>query len=120
MSDHRSRAAAEHRKRNPEKARAWNAVQRAVKSGLLVRPEKCSRCDVECKPEASHDDYDRPLDVEWLCKTCHRHKDRPLAEECPHGHPFDEENTYRDPRGYRCCRQCRKEASRREYERRTA
>lgn len=120
MSDHRSRAAAEHRKRNPEKARAWNAVQRAVKSGRLTRPDSCGRCGAKCRPEASHDDYARPLDVEWLCRTCHRHKDRPLRPTCPQGHPFDDLNTYHDSRGYRGCKTCRKEASRREYERRTA
>jgi hypothetical protein len=29
---------------------------------------------------------------------------------CPHGHPFDEENTYHHPKGYRACRACQREA----------
>lgn len=33
---------------------------------------------------------------------------------CPHGHPYDEKNTYRDPRGYRVCRICRRESNRKE------
>lgn len=39
-----------------------------------------------------------------------------MAEKthCVHGHPFDEENTIRDWRGYRTCRQC---AQRREQQR---
>lgn len=32
---------------------------------------------------------------------------------CVHGHPFDEENTYREGDGYRRCRTCRREAGRR-------
>lgn len=32
---------------------------------------------------------------------------------CDAGHPFDEGNTYRDPRGWRGCRACRQEATRR-------
>lgn len=32
---------------------------------------------------------------------------------CLNGHPFDDENTYRDPRGGRGCRTCRRERSRR-------
>jgi len=36
---------------------------------------------------------------------------------CPEGHPFDEENTYVNPRGERQCRACMREASRRYKER---
>lgn len=63
------------RKANPEKGAAHNKVYRAVKSGRLVRPDACERCGKAGKVEASHDDYDRPLDVEWLCRPCHRRKD---------------------------------------------
>lgn len=31
---------------------------------------------------------------------------------CPVGHPYDEANTYRTPRGGRQCRQCRRDAQR--------
>lgn len=32
---------------------------------------------------------------------------------CPHGHPYDEENTYRDAQGRRYCRACNRAAARR-------
>jgi hypothetical protein len=33
---------------------------------------------------------------------------------CPHGHPYDEENTYHRPgSGHRVCRACSREAKRR-------
>ena len=30
------------------------------------------------------------------------------ATHCPHGHPYDEANTYRDPRGWLRCRTCKR------------
>jgi hypothetical protein len=38
--------------------------------GWLI-PEPCRRCG---KPETQkhHPDYDRPLEVEWLCVPCHQ------------------------------------------------
>jgi hypothetical protein len=69
------RASREFRARNPEKQRAWWAVSNAVRSGRLVRPKNCQRCGKACHPQASHDDYSKPLDVEWLCAMCHNEKD---------------------------------------------
>lgn len=63
------------REKNPEKNAAHCRVYRAVRNGTLVRPDRCERCDKECKPEASHDDYAKPLEVEWLCRPCHVRKD---------------------------------------------
>lgn len=68
------------RQKHPEKKSAWNKVNKAVKAGRLIRPGACERCHLECAPEASHDDYTRPLDVEWLCKSCHTDKDKTLRE----------------------------------------
>lgn len=61
---------------NPEKAKAWWAVKVAVRDGVLVRPEECQKCGSGSQTiEASHTDYSRQLDVEWLCPLCHRQKD---------------------------------------------
>lgn len=43
-----------------------------IRSGDIKRPGKCSACGAECQPEAHHNDYSRPLDVEWLCRKCHQ------------------------------------------------
>lgn len=55
--------------KNPHKIRAGGMVHRAVKRGMLSRQpcEKCGRSDTH----AHHDDYDKPLDVRWLCPPCH-------------------------------------------------
>lgn len=56
---------------NKEKRRAHKAVHRAVCSGLLIRPDVCSRCGNEAPVHAHHDDYSKPLEVEWICVPCH-------------------------------------------------
>lgn len=55
----------------PEKVIAVNSVHYALKIGKLIRPTTCSQCLIECKPEGHHPDYNKPLEVIWLCKKCH-------------------------------------------------
>ena len=54
---------------NPIKARAHAAVHKALRDGTLKRG-KCEECG-SLRVEAHHDDYDRPLDVRWLCRRHH-------------------------------------------------
>ena len=42
----------------------------AIRSGRLVRPPVCSNCK-SGKPQAHHDDYYDPMNVQWLCSRCH-------------------------------------------------
>lgn len=58
-------------KRNPERLNAIHALYRAVKKGKVIRPDKCSICAKECKPEGHHHDYDKKLEVVWVCRPCH-------------------------------------------------
>ena len=63
------------RAEDKRRQKAHNKVSNAVKTGKLVR-EPCCRCG-DVKTVAHHEDYDRPLDVMWLCQVCHkqRHKE---------------------------------------------
>ena len=67
----------EYYNRSPERraaALAHAMVHRAVKRGVLTRPDHCARCGVETKPEAHHPRGYAPehwLDVDWLCVDCH-------------------------------------------------
>jgi hypothetical protein len=58
-------------KMNPVKVKAQRRVRRAIKAGKLVRPDHCEICNAKCKPVAHHADYTRPLDVVFLCPSCH-------------------------------------------------
>jgi ribosomal protein S27AE len=61
------------------RTRAHNAVSRAISKGILARG-LCCRCG-SAKTLAHHDDYDKPLDVMWLCQPCHKQRHKELKEE---------------------------------------
>lgn len=65
------------------KIRARKIFRAAVKTGFLVRPNHCSKCMKECKPDGHHDDYNKPLEVRWLCKVCHNHEHKKLLDIKP-------------------------------------
>jgi hypothetical protein len=70
-------------KENPEKRRVHDRTMYAVKTGKLARPNNCSKCGCECKPQAHHEDYSKPYEVIWLCAQCHfyhHHKSKHHAE----------------------------------------
>jgi predicted anti-sigma-YlaC factor YlaD len=48
---------------------AHSAVSRAIRSGALVRGP-CVMCG-DAKSVGHHEDYDKPLEVVWLCQACH-------------------------------------------------
>jgi|SRR5262245_47580924 len=63
--------AAERRRKlkSPEKVRARQVLNDAVRTGRMLR-KPCEQCG-EVLTEAHHDDYGKPLDVRWLCRRHH-------------------------------------------------
>lgn len=62
-----------YQKNHPSRRKAVNAVNNAVRDGLLIKPKNCQCCGVEAKSiEGHHCDYNKPLDVMWLCGPCHK------------------------------------------------
>jgi hypothetical protein len=59
--------------RHPMRVKANSKVRTAIRSGKIVRPNECSSCGFQCKPEAHHDSYEKSqwLVVRWLCRNCH-------------------------------------------------
>jgi hypothetical protein len=58
-------------KNNPERYKANSAVNNAVRDGKIVKPEGCWFCGSQMGVVGHHSSYDRPLDVTWLCSSCH-------------------------------------------------
>ena len=56
-------------KRYPHKELARRLAAKAQKDGILI-PEPCEVCG-NPRVEKHHDDYDKPMDIRWLCRLCH-------------------------------------------------
>jgi hypothetical protein len=56
-----------------EKQKARKKVEKAVLYGRLIKPTSCSWCkEADHVIHGHHDDYSKPLEVEWLCQPCHQ------------------------------------------------
>ena len=72
--------------RNPEKDKARQKLNSAVRRGKIHKPLYCSSCEGDKHLEAHHTDYSKPLEVLWLCRSCHRElhnrlRDKQITEE---------------------------------------
>ena len=67
------------RQQDKRRHAAHSAVARAIKSGALVR-QPCESCS-NPKSVAHHDDYEKPLDVRWLCQACHTQHHKRIAKQ---------------------------------------
>ncbi|MAH45379.1 hypothetical protein CMI37_06095 [Candidatus Pacearchaeota archaeon] len=62
----------------PERVRAYYQVYKSVRSGNLVPAEQCEeRGCRDTNVRASHTDYNKPLEVRWLCALHTRRTDTP-------------------------------------------
>ncbi len=57
---------------HPEKRKAIQVVNSAIRAGKFHRPDFCESCFQENFVQGHHPDYDKPLEVDWLCPECHR------------------------------------------------
>lgn len=45
--------------------------QKALRTGDIKRAPICQKCNKKCKTQGHHTDYLKPLEVIWLCSSCH-------------------------------------------------
>ena len=68
----KKRAMDAYRERYPMKYAAHVITRNAIRDGKLTPWKICSVCNSTEKIEGHHDDYTKPLDVRWLCESCHK------------------------------------------------
>ena len=73
------------KRNNPEKAKAHQYVLWAVRLDVLKKPEVCANCKMKVRLDAHHQDYSKPLEVEWLCRLCHMHQHEKMLDIKPEG-----------------------------------
>lgn len=59
------------RKKYPERRIARYKLTSRLNRNLIDKPNNCSVCNENKKLEAHHEDYSKPYDVIWCCRTCH-------------------------------------------------
>jgi ferredoxin len=58
----------------PERIKAKEAVRRAIEVGILIRPDRCEKCNKIRRVVGHHESYleEHWLDVNWWCYSCHK------------------------------------------------
>lgn len=60
-----------YREKFPFKIKAHNEVRKALRKKALLKPDRCEMCKRSVGVEAHHEDYEKSLEVRWLCRQCH-------------------------------------------------
>ena len=62
-----------YRAENPHIVNAHAIYHAALRDGTLQRQSSCSHCGSNRRVCGHHEDYSKPLDVMWLCASCHNY-----------------------------------------------
>jgi hypothetical protein len=60
-----------YRLRHEERYVAHFLLNDALSRGYLIKPKTCSKCGAGGRIHGHHADYLKPLEVVWLCHSCH-------------------------------------------------
>jgi hypothetical protein len=63
---------------------AYKIYKQALRNNSLIRAETCENCLEKGNIEGHHTDYNKPLEVVWLCQSCHDkiHLHSKFSDEC--------------------------------------
>lgn len=76
-------------KNHRDKWNARNKTRQAIKKGIITKPTHCEDCDKKCSGhalQAHHEDYTKPLQVIFLCYSCHAEADKLLETKSKPNH----------------------------------
>lgn len=59
-------------KNNREKVNVSQKLRYAVNKEKIIKPKVCDHCHEEKRIVGHHPDYTKPLEVLWLCYSCHK------------------------------------------------
>ena len=59
------------RLKHPEKYKAQNKLNNALRDGKILKPNTCEICGSNSHIHAHHEYYSQPLLVVWICAKCH-------------------------------------------------
>jgi hypothetical protein len=76
-----SKVSFEWAQKHAKEARAGALLRKAITDGIIKKPDKCSGCGKDGGIEGHHADYDKPLEVLWVCTPCHRLEHLKLAQK---------------------------------------
>ncbi len=68
------KAVNKYHKNNVEKVKARYQARRYSEV-----PKKCSECSLSGSVDGHHNDYSKPLEVQWLCRQCHANVHREIV-----------------------------------------
>ncbi len=60
------------RRNHKDACRAVDVVRFAILRGDVARPLECSICGRVGRISGHHDDYGKPLEILWVCSSCHK------------------------------------------------
>lgn len=61
-----------YRLKYPNKYRAHSKVNNLIRYGRITKPDQCEECGSSFNIVGHHCDYNKPLEVLWLCQACHK------------------------------------------------
>jgi transposase-like protein len=68
----KQKAMTTYKQRYPLKLAAHIITRNYIRDGKLIQASSCSVCGSTHNIEGHHDDYTKPLEVRWLCVSCHK------------------------------------------------